>query len=351
MRAPIRLAAALSVSALPLLAQDGTPAGQSNVLDPVDALDAVATAVVEKASRAVVVVEVERNVPAPRQLTFRERQELGVGGGYDPRYFSRPEGPASGVVVGKDQVATSCWNVEGDGAVTVITADGRRIAAQRLGRDENLDLTLLSAPGLGVEPLKTAPTPSVGRFVFLIARSPDLSISTTQGIVSGLGRYSGDAFAHSARTSYEHAGGALVDLEGRLVGIASRHGDRVRQGQSSGVGFGAPVTKLTDALPALARGEVVPRRQIPFMGIEPDLDATVVGVKLRRVQPGSAADKAGIKAGDVIKIFNQVEIKSFGQLREEIRSLAVGQSIGVTVERGSEQLDLKVELGGRVEQE
>lgn len=335
---------AVCLLAAPALAQ-----GQPH---PLDALDAVSTAVVEKTARGVVLLEVERPNYGPRDLTLRERAELGVVGGYDPRYFTRPEGPCAGVVVARDQIATCSWNLEGDGAVTVVTPDGRRLPAQRLGKDENLDLALLGVKDLGIEPLPLAPEePVVGRFVLLVGRAPDQRPTCTQGIVSGLGRYSGDAFAHSARTNYETAGGALVDLEGRLMGVSTRHGDKVRQGQVSGVGFAAPMKKVGASLPTLARGESIARRQTPFLGIQPDQESNVEGVMIGLVLEGSAAEKAGIKKGDVIKIFNQVEVKSFGELREEIRALAVGQAIVVTVARGQEQLDIKVQLGGRMESE
>lgn len=353
-RDAIACAALLSASLTPTLAQEPQDASSpaASAAHPLEALDGVAAAVVKQAAGAVVLIEVERPNYGVRQLTFRERNELGVVGGYDPRYFSRPEGPCSGVVVGPNQIATARWNLDGDGAVTVVTPDGRRLPAQRLGQDENLDLALLGVEGLNLTPLPLASEePAVGKFVMLIARAPDQQPTCTQGIVSGLGRYSGDAFAHSARTSYEMAGGALVDLDGRLVGVSCRHGDRVRQGQVSGVGFAAPLHKLMASLPAMARGEVIPRRQTPFLGIQADVEAVVKGVRIQRVVPGGAAQKAGIKDGDVIKIFNQVEISSFDQLREEIRSLAIGKEIVVTVIRGEQEMDITVALGGRTEDE
>lgn len=351
---PIVCAALLCAASLaPAGAQEPENASAPGLAaHPLEALDEVASQVVQQAAGSVVLIEVERPSYGVRQLTMRERNELGVVGGYDPRYFSRPEGPCSGVVVGPDQVVTARWNVDGDGAVSVVTPDGRRLPAKRLGQDENLDLALLSVEGLGLSPLPVASQgPVVGQFVMLVSRAPDQQVTCTQGTVAGLGRYAGDAIAHSARTSYEMAGGALVDLDGRLVAVSCRHGDKVRQGQVSGVGFAATVGKLQETLPAMARGEVIPRRQTPFLGIQADVEAVVKGVRIAQVIPGGAAQKAGIKSGDVIKIFNQVEINSFDQLREEIRSLTIGKEIVVTVIRGDQELDITVALGGRTEDE
>jgi S1-C subfamily serine protease len=188
--------------------------------------------------------------------------------------------------------------------------------------------------------------------VFLVGRATDDGPLVTEGIISAVGRYRGDSFAHSARTNYRNAGGALVDLDGHLVGISVRHTDRSRQGQSSGVGFGAPVANLTASLPALAKGEVVPRRKTPFLGISGDPESLDTGgVRVRQVLAGTAAQKAGLQAGDVIKIFNNVELRDFMHLREEIEKLSVGSEIVITVQRGDQELDMTIKLGARAEDE
>lgn len=320
---------------------------------PLDAFDAVAAQVVERVAPSVVLVEVERPAQAPRRLTAREVAGLGLGTNYDPRYFTRPDGPTTGVVIGEGLVATSSWNVEGDGPVTVVTPDGRRLPGKRLGRDENLDVSLIGIDAKDLPALPVAAEPAVvGRFVLLVGRTAQNGPMVTEGIVSGLGRHRGDSFAHSARTNYQNVGGALVDLEGRLLGLSVRHTDRSRQGQSSGVGFGAPALALQVQVPGLARGEVVPRRKTPFLGISSTQEEVAAGgCRVGQVLPGTAAQTAGLRAGDIIKIFNSVELRDFMHLREEIEKLSVGSEIVITVKRGEEELDITVKLGARAEEE
>lgn len=310
-------------------------------------VDQALAAAAARAARSVVQVEVERPDYGPRPLTALERRGLGLTGPYDPRYFSRPPGPCSGVVVAPRLVATSLWNLEGDGAVTVVTPTGERIPAERAGRDENLRVALLRVE-VDLEPLPAASRPlRPGQTLLLVGRSEENEALVTRGIVSGLARLRGEAFAHSCRTSFANVGGALVDLEGRLVGIAVRHAARITQGQSSGVGFGARLDRLQPNLERLARGEVIPMRPLPFLGIGPNPSYAGPGTQIGRIVPGTAAEKAGLKAGDVIKVFNSVEMQGFGQLAEEIQKLEVGQEIVITILRDGKEFDVKVKLGRR----
>jgi len=355
-RALLPLVAGPLLVAGPALAQapvsDG-PASDASTMSPLAALDEVAARVVQKVAPSVVLVEVERASYGPRQLTAAERAALGVNSpSHDPRYFSRPEGPCAGVAIEADLVATSLWNLEGDGAISVTLPDGRVLEGERLGHDENSRVGLVRVPGADLTPLPRADEeePPVGRFVFLVGRAASNVPVVTRGIVSAVGRYRGDAFAHSARTSYATAGGAIVDLEGRLLGLSVRHADKARQAQNSGVGFGAPLGRVVPELGAMVQGEVIERRPTPFLGIQADIRATGgPGVRIARTIEGTAAEEAGLQGGDWIKIFNNVEIRSFGQLREEIRSLAIGTEIVITIVREEEEMDVRVKLGARVE--
>lgn len=338
--------AALALAAAPARAQSSQPPA-----GPLAALDDVLPDLIERAAASVVLVEVERpNVRRP--LSPLERMGLGVSREL-PGYFDRPSGPVTGVVVAPGLVATSSWNLEGNGAVTVVTPTGDRVPATRLGRDENLDVALLKVDAVGLVPLPRAEGPArVGQFVVLVARTPANGPLATTGIVSGLGRHRGDAFAHSARTSYQTAGGALIDLDGRLMGLSVRHSDRARQGQSSGVAFGAAAADLQKGLETLAKGEVIPRRKTPFLGIQGDPEAVEQGgVRVRQVLPGTAAIEAGLRNGDIIVIFNSVELRDFMHLREEIEKLAVGHEIVITIRRDGKEQDLRVKLGARATEE
>ncbi len=356
MTARLALLAALALLAPGARAQEARPrapeAARQGGPAPLEALDIMAARLVEAVAPSVVQITVERAAAQVRPLTQAERAGLGVTGNYDPRYFARPESTSSGVVVAPGIVATATWNLEGAGDVTVISASGARHPARRLGRDENLDVALLALDdpeGKALPALPRATRPAaVAQFLLLVGRTDEGSPLVTRGIVSGLQRYRGDAFAHSARTSYQNLGGALVDLDGRLVGISVRHSDRSRQGQSSGVGFGALVSDLEAVSQRLIAGEVVQRRQTPFLGISADpAPSDGSGVRIAQIVANTAAAKAGIRAGDKIKIFNQVELRDFAHLRDEIEKLSVGVEIVITIVRGAEELDIRVTLGAR----
>jgi S1-C subfamily serine protease len=310
-------------------------------------LDQALAAAADRAAASVVMIEVERSTYGPRPLTTLERRGLGITGPYDRRYFARPEGPCSGVVIAPGLVATSSWNLEGDGEVTVTDTAGKKHSARRAGRDDNLRVALLKvdAPLKPLQPATSDLRP--GRFLLRVGRPKANRPLVTRGIVSGMGRLRGDAFTHSCRTSFANVGGALVDLEGKLVGVAVRHDNRARQGQSSGVGFGARLDRVQPNLESLAAGTIIPMRPTAFLGIGPNPTYAGSGTQIGRIVKDTAAEKVGLKPGDVIKIFNSVELQGFGQLAEEIQKLEVGAEIIITVIRDGKEIDFKVKLGKR----
>lgn len=349
-----RLRGLVLTAALVALAGAPAQAAPEAASPALEAADAAVTAAVERAAKSVVSVEVDVTRYGPRRLTAAERAALGVGAAYDPRYFAAPEGPVAGVVVGPGLIATATSALEGDGNVTVVSPSGKRYPARRVGRDDNVAVSLLAVEGAGGDLIPIQPAggpPRIAQTLLLIARTQvENRPLVTRGIVAGLGRERGDAFTHSARTSFANTGGALVDLEGHLLGISVRHAARVPQGQASGVGYGAAWTRFRENVPQMARGEVIAARPTAFLGIGIDPSYTDLGVRVREVIEGTGAKEAGITAGDVIRIFNQVEIKHFAQLVEEIQKLEVGTEIVVTVKRKDEELDFRVKLGERPEQ-
>jgi serine protease DegS len=318
-----------------------------------EALDRVRAAVAEKAARSVVQIHVERSALANRSLSRADRMRMGLRGYVPPKYHARPDGPVTGVVIAPGLVATSTWNLAGDGSVKVTGPNGTSYAAERVGRDESLSVALLKVRDEGtLKPIgRSGARLGSGRLLLLVGRSAQNRPTVMRGIVSGLARERGAAFTHSCRTSYGNVGGALVDMEGNLVGVAVRHTNRARQGQSSGVGFGARVERITANLTAMAKGEVIPSPPRAFLGIGLDQRHTGAGVRVGRVIEKTAAQKVGIQKDDVILVFNSVKIEHFNQLVEEILKLGVGTEIVVTIQRAGKEIDFKVKLGTRPEDE
>jgi S1-C subfamily serine protease len=353
-----------------LLAGAGARAGDSSGLDPLTALDRVLPRLAEKVERSVVALDVTREEKPERPLTQREKMALGIGGTrvYDERYFERPGGAVSAVVLSTDDrssvLATSLWNLGDAKSVIVSLPSGEKVRASIKGHDDNLDVAVLvtEKPLSGVEPISVAKDRKVGQLALLVGRGGERSQPVvTAGTVSAVGRFKGDAIQVSTRMNYGNVGGAVVDLDGHLLGIASKLNDRAYQGLNSGVGFAAPVERILKELDALVAGKAIGKRKNPFLGIMLDVRAEQpkegVRINLARGADGklfdrSAARKAGIEDGDIIKIFNGVDVKDFEQLRDCIERLEVGEKVIVTIERGDlGEKDFTIELGERPEGE
>jgi S1-C subfamily serine protease len=344
-----------------------TRALAGDALDPLQALDRAVPRAAERAERSVVALVVEREEREDRDLTQREKMSLGLGALrlFDKRYFTRPPGACSGVVVKADKgapayVVTESWNVRDAKSVSLLLDDGTKVPVTQKGRDENLDLALLEVPHQEtLAAIEVAPAPRVGQFAILVGRGGErASPIVSWGNVSALGRFRGDAIQVTTRMNYGNAGGAVVDLDGKLLGIATRLTDRAHQGLNSGVGFAAPVGRLVSELGDLVAGKVIARRKSPFLGIAAPTEAAKLpegverGVLIGQVLKGGAAEKAGLMSGDVIEIFHGVEVKDFLQLRDEIERLEVGEKVIVTVYRADKgEKDFTIELGARAEGE
>ena len=241
----------------------------------------------------------------------------------------------SGVVVGPGLVVTSALNVEVFGLddLVVIDAKGQAIPARLRGRDMRLRLVLISAPGLEAPSLTPAPESArqVGSFVLALGtplrrRSP----TATFGILSAVDRFQGRADQLDAAIDASNTGGAVVDLEGRLLGIAVHVHERL--GARSGVGFYVPYHLVQSALPGLVRGDqlepgnlgvVVPRFQSAREG----------GVEVVAVTPRGAAARAGIRKGDVIVSVGDKVTPNLRSFRAATALLHAGAKVEITLVR------------------
>jgi len=297
--------------------------------------------------------------PAVVQIVVeRERADLEKAGekGDGPNYLARPEGPVTGVIVdAKGYVATSAWAVLAGKSFSVVLPDGGAYAAKLLGKDEALDLALLKIEGDGspvqVEAARLADGPArVGQLCVLVARAPGGGTSVNTGIVSAVDRFRGSALQVDAAINLANTGGAIVDIDGRLLGIATR--PTTQNGINSGVGFAAPVSKIKSSLPALVAGRGVPRAKRPFLGVQGGKELLdPPGVQLAKVVEGSAAEKAGLKDGDIIRSIEGVQIVDFFGLSEVLASKEPGDPVKLMVERDGASKEMTVVLGERTDGE
>lgn len=261
------------------------------------------------------------------------------------RPASDPRRGRSGVVIAPGYVITSALNVDvfGLDELVVEDASGQAYPARLRGRDLRLRLVLLAVPELPAEPLPPAPPEArqVGAFVLALGtplrrRGP----TATSGILSALDRFQGRADQLDAAIDASNTGGAIVDLEGRLLGVAVHVHERL--GARSGVGFYVPRHLIVSALPGLQAGHelepgslgiVVPRYQAALgAGAEGTL-----GVEVIAVTPQGAAARAGLAKGDRIHVIRGRETPDLVAFRAATAYLYAGIRADVEFTRGGER--------------
>lgn len=259
------------------------------------------------------------------------------------RLRQRPDAPVTGVIIDSDgYVLTSAFNVEGDiSNIEVQLSDGTTMPATLLGRNLGLDIAVLRVTHpqgllLPAIPLAGEPDLKIGRFIAVLGYSEDGPPTHTSGIVSALGRLDGTAVQTDALTNYGNSGGPVVDLDGRLVGIASQVRPHFDWSENSGVGFFTSSDRIIQSLTDLKAGRDIKAPSRPFLGVSPVESATEVrGVKLEEVIPSSAAANARLLPGDVIIAVDGMDTHSWPALVRVLKAHKAGDNIEITYQRGS----------------
>ncbi|MDQ7780054.1 MAG: trypsin-like peptidase domain-containing protein [Planctomycetota bacterium] len=294
----------------------------------------------------------------------REAEAVPAGGGWLPllrglagKYFARPDISVSGVLLDKaGHVLTTWFNVAGklSGPIQVTLSDGTALEATLLGHDEDSDVALLKVAlpegWKTIEPVFCAPAEAMpGVATLVVARSLDPpTVTATRGIVSALGRMRGGAVQIDCPLNYANAGGVVVTLDGRLVGLASHVSNDSIYGQNSGIGFAATGEFITTILPGLKEGKISPRREEPFIGVRANEGALdVEGASVMDIIPGTAADQAGVKAGDIILEFDKQPVHNWTELVILIRQKKPGDKVMLKVLRREHEIPLEMTIGRR----
>ena len=277
------------------------------------------------------------------------------------RFFDVPDMPrerqfqsaGSGVIFDAKNgyIVTNAHVVDNATEITVTLQDGRDLTAQVVGSDVPSDVAVLKvAPdNLTQIALGDSGRLEVGDFVVAIGNPFGLQHTVTSGIVSGLGR-SGinqdgyeDFIQTDASINPGNSGGALVNLRGELVGINSAI--LSRSGGNIGIGFAIPVNMAHSIMDQLLKYGSVKRGLlgVNIYSLTPDMAKSLnlqntQGVLVSQVNEGSAAEKAGIKAGDVITSINGQSIKSNSELRNAIGLSRVGEKLDVALIRDRKPL-------------
>ncbi len=248
----------------------------------------------------------------------------------------------------------------GPGEITVEFVDGTSVAARIVGRDSSYDLAVLAVDKTDVTPLEWGRSSDVvvGDGVIAVGAPLGLEATVTSGIVSALNRpvvaTGGDdmSFINAIQTDAAinpgNSGGPLLDMSGRVIGINSAiardPGSTSSSGGSIGVGFAIPsdqAAKTAQQLIATGKAEH------PIIGVKLDTQFTGEGARIADpggVTPGSAADTAGLRDGDVIVRFEGKKVPGSNQLVVAIRAKNVGDTVHLTVERAGAQIDITLTL-------
>ena len=365
---PVPLAWGFGLAALLILAL----AGQSQAVSQEAAARGIPTLapMLEEISGAVVEIVTEREVPIQRRFSF-PGNELPEG---LRRYFENfpeyniPEGPrpfrrgaGSGVIVdaGEGFVVTNHHVIENAMSISVRLSDGRSAEAELLGSDARTDLALLRIALEDLVEIAFADieTVRVGDYVVALGNPFGIGQTATSGIVSALGR-SGlnnnnyeDFIQTDAAINVGNSGGALVDLEGNLVGIntAIISGSG---GGNNGIGFAVPADMVRTVMEHLERdGEV--RRGLLGVSIA-DVTAELAealdletdnGAVVMAVSPDSGAEAAGVEVSDVIVELDGEEIDNSRELRNRVGLMLQGEEVEIALLRDGRRIELEAVIG------
>lgn len=297
----------------------------------------------EKVAPVVVSIEVERTADPEGERIYRGNKTL-------TDYYSRPKAPVTGTIISSDGfIITSYFNLSGTiKMATVKTQDGKSYEATLLGADKEEDIALIKIDADGLATLKDGKIEKIeqGDFVALVGKSPNATLST--GIISATSRLKNTAFGFDAKVNYGNAGGAVVDLEGNLLGIATHINPQTMWGQSSGVGFATKIDQIKKVLPRLKNKEIIEKTKEPYLGVLPvEGEEETEGVKIAQVAPNSPAQEAGLKPDDIILEIDGVKLNDADQLRKIVTSKKAGDEITLKIESEGAKKTVKIKLGER----
>jgi putative serine protease PepD len=258
-------------------------------------------------------------------------------------------GEGSGFIISSSgQIVTNNHVIEGaatGGDIKVVFQDGKTASAKVLGRDPSSDIAVIQADGvsnLPVVQLGNSGDLKIGQGVVAIGSPFELSGTVTSGIVSSLNRpvsAGGDARTSQATVlnaiqtdaaiNPGNSGGPLVNMQGQVVGINSAiYSPNQSGGQagSVGIGFAIPMDQARRTIDEIVKSGK-PKQTV--LGVK--VESTEQGAKISEITAGGAAEKAGLKAGDVIAKFGDRRIDESDTLVAAVRSKAPGDKVTITL--------------------
>ena len=328
----------------------------------------------------------EEAMPSVVAITTKSVQEVQdyysmFGSQYAPSQEQEVEGSGSGIIIGKTDsellIATNYHVVDGADTLSVAFADGNAYEATVKGFDENEDLAVVSVAtkdvsddtmdAIAVAKIGSSDDLKIGEQVVAIGNALGYGQSVTSGWVSALNRdistedsEASGLIQTDAAINPGNSGGALLNMKGEVIGInAAKYADS----QVEGMGYAIPISKAEPILEELmnreTRDKVEDSSKVGYMGIKAaDLTTEAIqmynmpaGAFLTEVTEGGAADKAGIKKGDIIVKLDGQKVSGKDDLVSKLQYYESGETIEVVIARADsgeyKEQTVEVTLGSK----
>lgn len=328
------------------------------------------TNVVKQVGPAVVRIDASRTVQGRSSQRFDDpffRDFFGQTP-MQPQQSERVErGLGSGFIVSQDgRIITNSHVVDGADTVEVTLKDGRKLQGRVLGSDSVTDVAVVKvdATDLPIVTLSNSDQIQPGEWAIAIGNPLGLDSTVTVGIISATGRSSGDAGIPDKRVDFiqtdaainpGNSGGPLMNERGEVIGM-----NTAIRADAQGIGFAIPINtiqRIADQLATKGKAEHA------YLGVQmatltPDVKQEIngnsnigfkvnedKGVLVIKVVSGSPAERAGIRAGDVVQRVNGQEVTTADQLQNIVEASQVGNTLQVELKRNNQSQTIAVQAG------
>ena len=326
-------------------------------------------AIVKEVGPAVVRIDSSRTVKNPQAEMFNDPFFRNFFGSQGPQMPDTQvqRGMGSGFIINNNgTILTNAHVVAGAEKVTVTLKDGRTFEGRVMGRDSVTDVAVVKVDAQNLPIVKVGDSQALqpGETAIAIGNPLGLDNTVTEGIISATGRSSGQVGIPDQRVNFiqtdaainpGNSGGPLLNQRGEVIGINTA----IIQG-AQGLGFAIPINtaqRISDQL--IASGKV----EHPFLGIQmatltPEVKQEInsnpnsglsvsddQGVLVIRVVPDSPADRAGLRAGDVISQIDGQAVKDADALQQVVESSQVGTNLQLALKRNGQEMNLAVKAG------
>lgn len=317
--------------------------------------------VVKKVAPAVVNIYTRRTVTGRNMNPFLDDPFFGpFFQNFSPMRQRVENSLGSGVIVSPTGlIVTNAHVINEAEEIVAVLSDGREFEAKAVLQDSPSDIALLRIEATGedlpVANLVPSETLEVGDLVIAIGNPFGVGQTVTSGIVSALARSNTDINDYDffiqtdAAINPGNSGGPLVNMDGGVVGVNSAIYSR--SGGSLGIGFAVPSEMVQAVIAAEKTGKVSKRGVVrPWLGftaqnMTADIAASMgmtqrAGALVSTIAKDGPADDAGLKTGDIILAINGRTIRDADELKFRIATIPLGQDAKLTIQRGTDQLDL-----------